>query len=469
MKFTLYRKRINSYEKNLNNDHSIIFVLKSDNKLKYTKRDLFHDVIPFIPLLLVLILLLIKPYYILPTIGDTDFHLVRAREILQNPIHGLFWDYLVYSPNGRALWHPPLFHSIFGFLWYVGGVRFAHSILCIFQILLTVFVATWVAKKDYGNLAGFFAGLLSLSANRIDNLTVPIPAAYIPILAVLTIHYLPKEKFKAFLTALIGIWTHMIGLVIFIALFIVDGFKDRKNLKMSLLLLPSLLFWALYWFIFKNQTGATNHIHPVFYFPPGNNLSGLLILICFGLIGLCILYKNNREVFKLYATYMLLVIIIESLFEDFARGFQYASLPLAVLSGLTIQKLYNFTQTKYKKNFSRSLIILVLICSIIGSSPFFISLYSDNTDWSYLDVPFESKYSSINQYINQNTSKNDVLWAETSISDKIAWMTGRYVSNGKYGCPKYFVEEHQKINIYVSNDSFLIKDYNNNTLNEIPF
>lgn len=426
-----------------------------------------NKVIPFIPFLLVIILLLLKPYYIFPTTGDTDFHLVRAREILLNPVTGLYWDYLVYFPQGRSLWHPPLFHSIFAALWYLGGVRFAHSILCVFQILLTVLVASWVAKKDYGTIAGFFAGLLVLATNRIDILTVPLPATYIPILGVLTIHYMPKDKFKAFLTSLIGIWTHMIGLILFIALFLVDGIRDKKNLKMILLLLPSILFWILYWILFRDKTGATNQVNPVLAFPPGNNLSGLLILIAFGIMGLYLLYKMDKERFKLYSTYIALVILIELIFEDFARGFSYASLPLAILSGLAIQKIYDQTLVKYKKNFAKLMIVLLLLCSLIGSSPFFISIYSDDTNWNYLDIPFEYNYTKLNTYLNENTHQSDILWADPSIADKLAWMTGRKVSNGRYGVPKNFVENHQKINIFIENNTFLIKNYNNITLQQI--
>ncbi len=426
-----------------------------------------NKIIPFIPFLIVITLLVIKPYYIFPTTGDTDFHLVRAKEILLNPVAGLYWDYLVYSPQGRSLWHPPLFHSTFAALWYLGGVRFAHSVLCVFQILLTVFVASWVAKKDYGNIAGFFAGLLVLATNRIDILTVPLPATYIPILSVLTIHYMPKDKFKAFLTSLIGIWTHMIGLIIFIALFLVDGIRDKRNLKMILLLLPSILFWIGYWIMFKDKTGATNQVNPVLAFPPGNNLSGLLILIAFGIMGLYYLYKMDKERFKLYSTYIALVILIEFIFEDFARGFSYASLPLAILSGLAIQKIFDQTLVKYKENFVKLMIVLLLLCSLIGSSPFFISVYSVDTNWNYLDIPFEYNYTKLNTYINENTHQSEILRADPIIADKIAWLTGRKVSNGRYGTPKNFVENHQKINIYIENNTFLIKDYNNITLKQI--
>jgi len=119
----------------------------------------YGKIIPFIPLFSVLILLLLKPYYLSLGGGDTDFHLIRAREILLNPFYGIYWDYLVYYPLGRALWHPPLFHSVFAFLWYLGGLKFANTIFVLFQILITVFIASWIGKKEYGIMAGFFAGM----------------------------------------------------------------------------------------------------------------------------------------------------------------------------------------------------------------------------------------------------------------------------------------------------------------------
>ena len=173
---------------------------------------------------------------------------------------GLFWNYLTYYPLGRAIWHPPLFHSIFAGLWYIGGVRFAYSIFCITQILTTVGIASWFANRYYGTVAGLFAGILALAAPRADILPVIMPAAYIPILVILTIHFLPKHKIKAFITSLIGIWTHLVGLFIFVPLFLIQDYKNRDNRKMVLLLLPSIIFWAAYWTYFKDQAGTNTHI-----------------------------------------------------------------------------------------------------------------------------------------------------------------------------------------------------------------
>lgn len=430
---------------------------------KYIKKT-----IPFIPLLVVFTLLLIKPYYLLPTMGDTDYHLVRALEILQDPIRGLSWDYLIYPPSGRAIWHPPLFHTIYALLWHVGGLRFAHSLLCVFQILFTVFIASWVAKEEYGPLAGFFAGILSLAGNRIDIYTLPLPVAYIPIMAVLTIHYLPKEKFKAFLTSLIGVWTHMFGLVIFISLFMADGLKNRRNLKMILLLLPSILFWAFYWILFKDQVGSSSQIANQTLII-GNNPIGIVILLIFGIMGIYYLYHSDQERFRLYITYFAIISISSViLFGDFSRLLQALSLPLAILSSLTIKKIYEYTIKKKKRSFSHLTIALILIISLVGVSPFVMALNSDEKNWNYINIPFNYEYSSLNNYITENTSPNETLWVEQDIAERIAWMTGSPVSNSKYGRGNNKTNLYQRINIYVLDNTFLIKDYNNNTLKEIP-
>lgn len=237
---------------------------------------------------------------------------------------------------------------------------------------------------------------------------------------------------------------------------------------MILLLSPSILFWGFYWIFFTDQSGTNNQIHPTFFFPPDNNYAGFLILIIFGIFGLYFVYKIDLERFKLYMTYFVTIFIsTEIIFGDLSRSFQSLSLPLAILSGLTVQNVYNYTIAHYKRNFAYLMLLIFVLVSLIGSSPFFISCYSNNVDWSYLDtLPFEYKYTQLNAYINENTSKNDVIWADRSIADRIAWMTGRKISNSRFGSTKC-LENYQKINIYVSNNTFIIKDYNNNTLKQI--
>lgn len=431
--------------------------------------DHLKRLVPYLPLIIVAFFLYFYPYFIFPENGDTFYHLVRAREILESPFVGLFWDNLVYYPLGRAIWHPPLFHSIFAFLWYIGGVRFAHSIFCITQILLTIGIASWFANKYYGPIAGLFAGILVLASPRADIIPVIMPAAYIPILVVLTIHFLPKNKINAFITSLIGIWTHMIGLIIFLPLFLIQDIKNRENLKMVLLLLPSIIFWAFYWIYFKNQTGAYNHVQLSLQMPYYTNYFGLLILSIMGIVGLYYLYKVNKEQFNLFIFYIITITSAQFIFADISRGFHYVTLPIAILSGLTIQKVHNYL-SKCSINIRYVFILILLLISALGTLPFFNYVDQASTSWSQISTPFEGEYNPLTEYLEKNTDKNEVIWASSSITDLLAWTTGRKISNGRLwggGPPKNFVELKQRINIYVSNDTMIIKNSNNVSVREI--
>ncbi|WP_321422173.1 hypothetical protein [uncultured Methanobacterium sp.] len=418
-------------------------------------------IIPFIPLFSVLILLILRPYYLSVGGGDTDFHLIRAREILMNPFYGIYWDYLTYYPVGRALWHPPLFHTVFAFLWYLVGVRFANTIFVFTQIILTVIIASWIGKREYGVMAGFFAGMFSLTVPRVDILTVALPANFIPILATLTIYFLPKDQFKAFLASLIGVWTHSVGLIIFIPLFLVDG--ARKNWKYILLLLPSVLFWGWYFISFSGQSGVIESAYPLFYIIPTIQIFSLILIGLFGSIGLYFLYKMDNKRFKLIIAYI--VIVMVSGYTDISRGFEYAALPLAIMSGLAVSRIYGIIKIK-KKFLSNYFILILVLLSFIGISPFFSIVENTNANWDDLNIPING-YAELGDYITSNSNQSEIIWADPSSADKIVWLTGMRVSNGRYGAPKNFVEEHQKINIYTINNTFYINNENNETIKKI--
>lgn len=65
-----------------------------------------------------------------------------------------------------------------------------------------------------------------------------------------------------------------------------------------------------------------------------------------------------------------------------------------------------------------------------------------------------------------------MVWTERELSEKVAWMTGRSVSNGlysdnTYGGTRGFVDKHQNINIYKSDGYVTVRDLNNNTIAQI--
>jgi hypothetical protein len=199
------------------------------------------------------------------------------------------------------------------------------------------------------------------------------------------------------------------------------------------------------------------------------NYYGLSILLMMGIIGLLILYKMNREQFKLFSFFVGTIIFVQYIFGDISRGLQYAALPLAILSGLTIQKGYNYL-TKYSFNLKLIFILLLLLISLIGTFPFFNYLVNSNTHWDELNIPFEGSNYPLKEYIEKNTNSTDVIWTDGDISDLAAWMTGRRISNGRKwgnGPPKDFEEQHQNINVYISNDSFIIKNYDNKSVTQI--
>ena len=445
--------------------------LKNVNKLKI--------IIPIIPLILVFILLLLKPSYLFSVGGDTNFHLTRAREILENPLYGLFWDNLTCYPIGRPVWHQPLFHVVYAFVWFLGGVRFAHSFMCIIQVLLTVGVASWIANKEYGVTAGFFAGFFALFGPLQSTLIVAVPATYIPIFAVLTIYYIPRDKKKAFIASFAGLWTHMVALATFIPLYLVDNYHDKTNLKIIALLIPSWLFWVGYWIYFSDRLvtgGAFYSLKHLYLSIPltFTGLYGVFFIYTMGIIGLYLLYKINNKQFKSYLTYMLLIISF-SFFGfggDFLRGFQFAALPMAILSGLTVQKIYDYISKNYKAIVSAVFIFMFLSLSLLGVAIFFGEFPEQDEGWNAINYPFEGKYAPITEYIEHNTNETDVVWAQPDVAEKIAWMTGRKVSNGlyqgnQYGATKGFVETHQNINIYKTDGYFLVNNFNNQTVERI--
>jgi hypothetical protein len=444
-------------------------------------KDKIQLLIPFTPLIAVFIVLILRPYFLFPVGGDTDFHLARAQEILQNPFWGLFWDNITYYPMGRPVWHQPLFNAVYAGLWYLAGVRFAHSFLCVFQVLLTVGVASWFANREYGIFAGYFAGLFSLAMPAPSTLTAAIPAAYIPILAVLTIYYIPQDKKKAFLASLVGLWTHMVALFCFIPLYLVDNYRDKTNLKIIALLLPSWLFWAVYWVYFKDRlvTGGIFYTltHLKLVPPHPGSYAFLIFLAVFvlGIIGLYLLYNSNYRQFKLFTTYIVIVIFF-SFFGfngDFLRGFQFAALPMAILAGFAVERGYKNLSSNRNRLLSSLFLLLMVFISMMGVVIFFSYLPNQHgKGWDALETPFEGEYVPLKDYIENSTSANQVVWTERELSEKVAWMTGRSVSNGlysdnTYGGTRGFVDQHQNINIYKSDGYVTVRDLNNNTIAQI--
>ncbi|WP_237779668.1 hypothetical protein [Methanothermobacter sp. K4] len=405
------------------------------------------SILPYIPLVIIALLLIIKPYYLFPTHGDLDFHLVRAREIMIDPFQGLIWDYLVYHPMGRPLGHPPLLHVILAGFWTLGGVRFAHSIMCMLQILLTVFTASFVASRWYGERAGLIAGALVLASPRPDTLSVIMPAAYIPVLLVLTVYLLSENRLSAAVTGTLALWTHFIALITVVPAVLADGV--RRNLRVLLLLLPSFILWGAY---FLTSRGAPSEPVNGGYFSIGWLV--FLILLYFGVPGIY-LVKGRRE-FRPLVAYILIVLLAEVIFDDLSRGLQYVALPLAVVGG--------YTGSRLLENPSGAVRLVTGILIVSSAAVFTEQLLLTDIGWSDIDIPFENRYYPLKEYLDTHTGPHDVVWASSSVADKVAWMTGRRVSNGHYGPPPGFRETLHEVNIYDENGMFVVRDLKNRTV-----
>jgi len=454
------------YFPRLKNLHKIVEILLNKYYLEFSVN--WKSLVPFLPLILMAILIILKPYYLFPTPGDIDFHLMRAREIIANPSYGILYHYMINYPLGRPVIHPPLFHSVMAALWYLGGVRFAHSVLCVFQILLSIGVATWFANKKYGMIAGFFAGLLVFSSPLPDTLFVPIPATYIPILGVLTIYFMPKSGKKALITSLIGIWTHLIGNAIFPLLFISNekGREYLKNWKISLLLFSSVIFWVAYWLYFTGQPGNPVPKPSVDFIRNSIYMLGSVTLLIFGTLGFTSLFKEDKEEFKLFSAYFLSIILFSAVIGDLTRGLQYAALPLAILSGLFVQRTYEYfsNQGIALKNI---FLLLMLFFALLSSFNLVDDKLIWDADWKKAEIPFENEYYGLKIYVDAHTDEKEVVGVDKNIAFKVAWMTGRNVFNEEFGTVQGLNSRHD-LNVYEYPDHFTIADENNITQTEIP-
>ena len=128
-----------------------------------------NKIILLLPMIFALLWLFFNPYYLVVMGGDPGYNLPRAREIMESPSRGVFWDNLRCYPQGKAVNHQPLYHIIMAVLWYIGDVRFAFSMSAIIQIIATVGISTLFANR-YGTVAGVTAGFMSFFTMRSDTL-----------------------------------------------------------------------------------------------------------------------------------------------------------------------------------------------------------------------------------------------------------------------------------------------------------
>jgi hypothetical protein len=390
----------------------------------------------YLPLLLGTVVLIFKPYFLAPTYGDTEYHLLRAREILTNPIKGMFWDYLTFFPEGRAIWHQPLFHLSTAVLWKIGGVRFAHSIITVAQILLSVGIAIWFTKKYFGALAAIIAGILMLFPLRMDYLTTPLPSAYIVPLLLLTTHFILKKQLKwALISSLIAMWTHPVALIAFPILILLS---DLRRYRYTILAALTWVFWVSYWIWFREETRTS--IFSAFSFPSSSSIFGPIILpsgpfgtalnahfllFPLGILGIW-MYKSHI-VTRLIAWPLMSIIFAYILISDYPRISQYSALPLSVFSGCAVQKIYSNVGEKNRRNMAIGT-LAAFSSSFLFFAPNIVTMETsaDLTWWkSFKNYEF---VNPIIVYTSQiDMQENCVTSYNVRDGERLAWMTGQNV------------------------------------------
>lgn len=399
---------------------------------------------------LIFVLSLIKPYYLLPTFGDTDYHLVRARELMEDPLKGLYWDYLRCYPQGKAVFYPPMFHISTALLWVIGGVRFAHSFLAVFQVVFIAFAASFFAKR-YGQIAGMSAGFLIFLSPRVDFFSVPIPSAYLFPLILLSICCLADGRTSAaFFFSLLALVTHPGAILVVPVLFLFYGYRKPQNLSMILGLSPVWLLSVGYWMYFKGQLShwmdlnIAGHITKAVPLWLSNPQPYYALFVFLGVLGILIERRRVETRAVLFAAGILALFAF--LYGDYSRFLHYGSVPLAIYSGVALQAGYN--AIKYK-DVALVFVINAVLLLLLLIPNMYTSLLSSEAGWHLLDKEFESPYGELKSYIEEETSPEEVVYADNELADKIAWMTGRKISNcGMFGVPRTgYSPTRQRVNV----------------------
>jgi hypothetical protein len=428
-------------------------------KIKGGADDL-KEYLVYLPLLLGMAVLIFRPYFLTPTYGDTEYHLLRAREILGNPVKGLFWDYLVFFPDGRAIWHQPLFHLSTAVLWKIGGVRFAHSIIVVAQIILSIGVVIWFTNKYFGALAGIIAGILALFPLRMDYLTTPLPSAYIIPLLLLTIHFILEKKVKwALACSVIAMWTHPLTLIAFPILILLS---DLRRYRYTITAGLTWVFWVSYWIWFREETRASisvafsppslsSIVGPIFLpsGPLGTTLNTYLLLLPLGLLGIW-MYRTHR-ITKLIAWPLGGIILAHVLIADYVRIGQYLALPLSIFSGCAIQKIYSNAKEKNRKNVAIGALIGFSF-SFLFFSPNVVTMETaaDLTWWkSFKDYEFTNPFI---EYTSQIDVQEDCVTSyNVRDGERLAWMTGKNV------CIKIMDEKETRKTVFGDPSRYVLK------------
>jgi hypothetical protein len=402
----------------------------------------------FFPYMLVVFVLLAVPYYLIsPQLGiDVNYHLARAVEIKQEPLRGLFSDYLTAYPVGRPAVHPPLFHTGLSFLLSAFEPRIAYTVLTFIGFLFTIYVAQrWGLR--YGSIAGVGASLLVLATPAPDMLALPAPSTFaIPLSFFSILFFVERRYLLGVLFVTLALWTHPLAVITFPTLLLFR-FRDRQLWKSILLAAilssPAYLSWLIKGLPYLTPVTLAPALavgFPAWNYPL--NLGILLVLAAGGVW----LYRREEKV-KILLAYLLFSWAFWTFVQIPHRIAQNWTLPLAVLGGLFIERAYRIV----KNNFYllAGIVIAVAVLSVFWVAEAGSKAFSAGIGWHSVNEPY-SPYENLANYVVSITQPDEPIYASTTISEVMVWLTGRPVANAYVnGLPPNYEPRHQRVNVFL--------------------
>ena len=368
------------------------YLIKGDINLKIN----INKLLILIPTLITFLIVLIPTLkYQWPFSWDIIFHIEYAK---------------IYSEQGYQFQYnyPPLFHLMLVFLGNIFNNQYFQIARFLQPILATiiVFSISYVAKKFYGNIAGISAGFLILSSYLIFRIMLPIPENLALIFLIFSVYFYyisyNKNKLKyALISGILLLITFGIHrytplfLILIISLFTLVELIIYKNLSVLknyatflissviaiiiaafaiLLLNPNLIFEILQqgiliysnYLITSSNINSYNIYQYIKFFGP--------LLLIFSLIGAIFSLKKMVKIGICLIIWTIAIFLISNaylfgLYLDSSRFLIYILIPLSMLGGYGLSRIYY--KLKDLKRFSSSisagfLVLIFIISSISG-------------------------------------------------------------------------------------------------------
>jgi hypothetical protein len=373
-----------------------------------------------------------------PLSWDVYFHVHMAKLYLEHGI--IFWDPLTFSPFGRPIYYPPLFHLFIALLSDITSydllkiTRFMQPFLA-FSVVLSF---TYLAYKLYNLSVGFLAGFLLFLTLPFSRFMFPIPESismiFLPL--VIYLYYYGLENNNYFYILASGVLSGLNLLIhpssaalLVVTLgfytFILKVVKRKVNSKYFLHYTAlTIIIASWWWFPLLLNYGYVFHIPTVivslFDYP---RIFGITLI--FSPLGAYLLFKNKKNNDILIITWLIILVVFSQIYllgisvlSD--RILYYAVLPLTIMSAYGVSY---FDRVPYKRVFY--ILTLFLMISIIISAFFIASMSKPDVSNSQLEIAY---------YFQNHVDKNSVVISADYILDPVIVSIARQpVSRGGYG------------------------------------